>query len=327
MIRTPQRLFLFAAFLPLIFCALTLHGEEDAALASRLQSIAASHPGKVALYAQDLTTGKTVALDADTPVQTASVIKLTILYEALQQIREGKAHFEDKITLSHDDQVSGSGILPFFDTPQTLTFKDVLTLMIVLSDNTATNLAIDHLGLKNIDDRIVSLGLKDTWLYKKVYKPPLGPMPADQKTFGLGKTTAREMASVMKRLVACDLDPRGASGSVPGQSQGTDHLPNAQTKPPCDAAMHMLKNQFYRNSIPRYLEAQDTSEAESNIGNKTGSLDAVRNDVGVVFTKHGPIVISEFTWANQDQSWTPDNQGEVVMARLAKLIVDAWAPR
>lgn len=296
--------------------------EEDTALASRLRGIAASHPGKVALYAEDLTTGKTVALDADTPVQTASVIKLAVFYEALEQIREGKAHLEDKITLTHDDQVSGSGILPLFDTPQTLTFKDMLTLMIVLSDNTATNLAIDHLGLKNIDDRIVSLGLKNTWLYKKVYRPPVGPVPTDQKIFGLGKTTPREMAIVMKRFVTCDLNPPGSSAT-----------PTPADRALCDAAMHMLKNQFYRDSIPRYLETQDTTEGESSIGNKTGALDAVRNDVGVVFTKPssskngGPIVISEFTWDNNDQGWTPDNQAEVLMARLAKQIIDAWAPR
>jgi len=296
--------------------------QEDTALEAKLRPAISSHHGKVALYAEDLTTGKSVAIDADTPVQTASVIKLTVLYEALQQIRDGKAHFEDKITLTHDDQVSGSGILPLFDTPQALTFKDVLTLMIVLSDNTATNLSIDHLGLKNIDDRIVSLGLKNTWLYKKVYKPASGPMPADQKTFGLGKTTAREMASVMKRLVTCDLNPPGSTTA-----------PTPADHALCDAAMHMLKNQFYRNSIPRYLETQDTTESDSNIANKTGALDAVRNDVGVVFTKpsssgnKGPIVISEFTYSNQDQSWTPDNEGEVVMAKLAQEIVDAWTPR
>ena len=315
MIRPPQRLFQLIAPLVLVFCAISLHAEEDAALEARLQSIATAHPGKVAVFAEDLTTGKTVALNADTPVPTASVIKLTVLYEALEQIREGKAHFEDKIMLTRDDQVSGSGILPFFDTPQTLTFKDVLTLMIVLSDNTATNLAIDRLGLKNIDQRIVSLGLRNTWLYKKVYKPAVGPVPADQKIFGLGKTTAREMASVMKRFVTCDLNP------------GSQSPPNPTDQALCDSAMHMLKNQFYRNSIPRYLETQDTTEGESMIGNKTGALDAVRNDVGVVFTKKGPIVISEFTYDNQDQSWTPDNQAEVLMARLAKQIIDAWAPR
>jgi len=288
---------------------------QDTPLEARLRSLATVHRGKVALYAEDLTTGKTVSLDADTPVQTASVIKLTVLYEALQQIRDGRAHFDDKITFTHEDQVSGSGILPLFDTPQTLTFKDALTLMSVLSDNTATNLSIDHLGLKNIDDRIVSLGFGNTWLYKKVYKPATGPMPADQKVFGLGKTTAREMASVMKRFVTCDLN---APGSVNAATPADHTL--------CDAATHMLKNQFYRNSIPRYLETLDTSEGESSIANKTGGLDAVRNDV-VVFTKQGPIIISEFTYANQDQSWTPDNQAEVLMARLAKEIADAWTAR
>src|SRR5271154_6704723 len=294
--------------------ASSLRAEEDTLLEVKLAAIASTHHGKITLYAEDLTTGRTVSLNADTPVQTASVIKLTVLYEALEQIREGKAFFEDKITLTHDDQVSGSGILPLFDTPQTLTFKDALTLMIVLSDNTATNLAIDHLGLRNIDDRIVSLGLRNTWLYKKVYQPAVGPMPADQKIFGLGKTTPREMASVMKRFVTCDLNP-------PGSAKGAPRADHAL----CDAALHMLKNQFYRNSIPRYLETLDTSEGESTIANKTGALDAVRNDVGVVYTKHGPIIISEFTYANEDQSWTPDNQAEVLMAKMAKENVDAWA--
>jgi len=287
--------------------------QTDTALQEKLGALAATHHGKVALFAEDLTTGKTVALNADTPVQTASVIKLTVLYDALEQIRQGRVHFEDKITLTHGDQVQGSGVLMFFDTPLQLTFKDVLTMMIIMSDNTATNLAIDHLGLKNIDDQIVALGLKNTWLYKKVFTPPTGPMPADQKIFGLGKTTPREMGSVMTRFVNCDLNPPGATKP-----------PTAEDHALCDAAMHMLKNQFYRNSIPRYLDPQDTTDGPSAVANKTGALDATRNDVGVVFTKHGPILTSEFTYQNQDTSWTPDNEGEVLMAKMAKDIVDAW---
>ena len=298
----------------LLFAGSMAFAEDDAALAVKLRDLTAGYHGHVSIYAHDLSTGKTVALNADKPVQTASVIKLVVLYEALQQIRAGKAHFEDKITLTHDDQVSGSGILMFFDTPQTVTLKDVLTFMIIVSDNTATNLAIDHLGIKNIDDQIVALGLKDTWLYKKVMKPPTGPMPADQKQFGLGKTTAREMASLLERFVNCDLNPPGLFKPA----TAGDHAL-------CDTAMHMLRNQFYRNSIPRYLETLDSTEGESAIANKTGALDAVRNDVGVVFTKHGPVVISEFTNGNEDHSWTPDNAGEVLMAKLAKEIVDAWA--
>jgi beta-lactamase class A len=317
MTKLPRARILFllcTAFLAIVTATAqpaALHPDEG--LQAKLSALAAAHHGKVALFAEDLTTGRTVSLDADTPVQTASVIKLTVLYDALEQVRAGQVRFEDKLTLTHADQVPGSGVLMFFDTPLQLTFKDALTLMIILSDNTATDLAIDHLGLKNIDDQIVALGLKDTWLYKKVYLPPSGPMPADQKTFGLGKTTPREMAGVMERFVKCDLNPPGN----PKPATAQDHAL-------CDAAMHMLKNQFYRNSIPRYLEAQDTTEGESVIANKTGALDAVRNDVGVVFTKHGPILISEFTYQNEDKSWTPDNEAEVLMARLAKEIVAAW---
>jgi beta-lactamase class A len=287
--------------------------QEDTALETQLHILAATHHGNLTLFAKDLRSGKTAVINADAPVPTASVIKLTVLFEALKQIQAGKAHFSDKVVLTRSNQVSGSGVLMFFDAPQTLTLKDVLTMMIIVSDNTATNVAIDKLGLKNIDDRIEWLGLKNTWLYKKVSIPPVGPMPPDQKQFGLGKTTAREMAGLMERFAACNLNAPGSSAA-----------PTEADRKICGVAMHMLRNQFYRNSIPRYLEVQDTTEGESNIANKTGALDEVRNDVGVVFAKNGPVVISEFTYGNQDKSWTPDNAAEVLMAKLAKVIISRW---
>ena len=303
---------LVAIFLAAVMSS-AMYAQEDTALETQLQTLAQAHHGNVTLFAHDLNSGKTVAIHPDTPVPTASVIKLTVLFEALKQIQEGKAHFDDKLTLTKENQVEGSGVLMFFDVPQTLTLKDVLTMMVIVSDNTATNLAIDHLGLKNIDDRIQWLGLKDTWLYKKVSLPPVGPMPADQKQFGLGKTTAREMADVMERFATCNLN---APGSAAKPTESDQKL--------CAVAMHMLKSQFYRNSIPRYLETLDTTEGESNIANKTGALNEVRNDVGIVFAKNGPVVISEFTYGNQDKSWTPDNEAEVLMAKLAKVIIDRW---
>ncbi len=303
---------LTAIFAAIIFSHM-LYAQEDTTLEAQLQAIAQTHHGHVTLFAHDLKSGKTAAMNADTPAPTASVIKLTVLFEALKQIQEGKAHFDDRLTLTKENQVEGSGVFMFFDTPQTFTLKDVLTMMVIVSDNTATNLAIDHLGLKNIDDRIQWLGLKNTWLYKKVSLPPVGPMPADQKQFGLGKTTAREMAEVMERFATCNLN---APGNVA--------KPTADDEKLCDAAMHMLKNQFYRNSIPRYLETLDSTEGESKIANKTGALDKVRNDVGVVFAKNGPVIISMFTYENEDESWTPDNQAEVLMAKLAHTIVDRW---
>ncbi|MHB1022524.1 MAG: serine hydrolase [Acidobacteriaceae bacterium] len=292
----------------------TPHRNEDKALESKLQALAATQHGKVALYAENLKTGDFVGLDADKPVQTASVIKLTILYEAMEEVRAGKAKWDEKITLHQDDKVLGSGILHFFDAPLTLTLKDALTMMVIVSDNTATNMMIDRFGLDNINARIAWLGLHNTHLYKKISKPATEPMPADQPQFGLGKTTAREMATVMEKIGRCEL-----------ADHGTKAVP--EDKPICAVALHMLQNQFYRDDIPRYLEALDTSESVSAIANKTGALNAVRNDVAIVAGKTGPIIISSFTYDNADHSWTADNEGELMNARLARDIVQAWSPQ
>ena len=291
---------MLAAQLPL-----PANAREDTALAAQLRPAIAAHKGTVGLFAEDLKTGRTVAIDADTPMPTASVIKLAVLFDAVKQVQEGTAHFDDRLTMTSADPVEGSGVLQFFDTPLNVTLKDALTMMVIVSDNTATNLAIDRLGLARIDARIQWLGLKNTWLYKKVFKPAVPPVPADQPTFGLGKTTAREMGEIMRRFAVCDL-------GAPGQSAP----PTPAEQKLCDVAVGMLKNQTDRESIPRYLTV-DTA-------NKTGSLDDVRNDVAIVYAKNGPIVISAFTANNADHSWTPDNSAQLLMGRLAKTIVDRW---
>ncbi len=299
--------------------------QSDSALTTQLQSQIAGFHGKVSLYAHDLATSKTISIDADEPVPTASVIKLGVLYTALEQIRAGRAHFDDRLMLHHDDQVPGSGVLLFFDTPMTLTLKDALTLMIAVSDNTATNLVIDDLGLDTIGSELTAtaprgLDLRNTWLYKKVYKDPTDPQPADQPRFGLGKTTAREMASIMERFVTCDLGPAPHVVAEPGLVSS----PIPTDKDLCAAAIHMLKVQSDRDMIPRYLEKLDTTEGDSAIANKTGALDHVRNDVGAVYTKHGVIIISAFTHDNADTSWTPDNEAELLVAKMARSIVSTW---
>jgi beta-lactamase class A len=171
-------------------------------LQQRLQQVvdtrATAGLGHTALYALQLNTLKTVAIATDLPVQTASVIKLGILYDAMVEVREGKARWDEPITLHPHEAVSGSGVLTFFDTPVTLTLKDVLTVMVIVSDNTAANLAIDRFGIDPVNARLEALGLENTHLYKKVMLPATGPMPADQPKFGLGKTTPREMATLME---------------------------------------------------------------------------------------------------------------------------------
>jgi beta-lactamase class A len=287
--------------------------QEDAVLDEQLKAIAVAHHGRVTLFARNLKSGQTAGVLPDELVKTASVIKLGVLLDAAEQIRAGKATLDERLTLTKENQVDGSGVLALMDVPMALTMRDVLTLMVVLSDNTATNVAIDRLGLAHINGTIAAAGLKNTYLYKKVSVPPSGPMPVDQPKFGLGKTTAREMASLMERIVTCKLAIDGGVAMA-----GDGKL--------CGEILHMLRSQQDRDGVPRYLETLDTSEHGSAIANKTGALDQVRNDVALVVTKAGPVVISAFTQENVDQRWTGDNEAQQTIGKLARAVVDKWSP-
>ena len=273
-------------------------------LEEKVAELAASHHGNVALYAKNLTTGESVSVDAMRPVQTASVIKLPLMLQAFEQVKAGKLKLTDPLVFTKDNQVEGSGILTFMDPGLKLTLKDTITLMMILSDNTATNMLIDAVGLPPTNEMLARMGLKNTYFYKKVFKPAEGPMPPDQKQFGLGKTTAEEMAKVMESIYRCDMGDRGL----------------------CLQMITIMRSQQYRDMLPRYFETSDSSENLSPIADKVGALDEVRNDVALVYTRRGPVIISIFTYHNEDKSWTPENKAEILIGRLARMIVDAWSP-
>ena len=269
-----------------------------------MDNYARHHAGKVSLYAKQLRSGRTVAINPDVPVNTASVIKLAIMLEAMYQVKEGRVSFDDMLPLRKEDQVSGSGVLLLFHTPAQINFETAIVLMITQSDNTATNLVLAHVGRENVNRRLRGLGFQLTTSIRPIGRPKEGDQTAELKPFGIGRTTAREMAGILESIDRCDL--------------GDQKL--------CARMVDILRHQFWRNCIPHYLEDTDTTEVVSHIANKTGSLDRVRNDVGLVYTKNGPIVISAFTYENSDTSWTPENEAELLIARMAKTIVDGWAP-
>jgi len=296
-------------------CLVAAHAQKtnDVALQTQLKAIIAAHHGKVALFAQQVNTGKTVAIDADSPLQTASTIKLAMLLEATREVAEGTAHWDEKITLKPTDRVGGSGILGMLDAPLTLTMKDIATLMVIVSDNTATNLMIDRFTTKAVNDRMISLGLPDTVLYKKVFAPATEPMAADQPKFGLGKTTARQIATVIERIGRCDL---GSTAAKDAQMAA------------CAVALKMLKNQFYREGIARYLDHADPDPAVSGeaVASKSGALDATRSDVAIIASKSGPIVLAIYTYENADHGWTVDMEAQTTMAKIAQAVVGMWSP-
>lgn len=291
--------------LGVLFCFVGGAPAQSPDLPHTLAAMAAAHAGHVALYAKNLTTGEQVSLDADQPVQTASVIKMTLMLQAFTQVKAGRLRLDQRLPLTHENQVGGSGILNILNPGLDLTLHDAITLMMTLSDNTATNMVIDAVGLAPTNAMLTRMGMKNTYFYKKVFKPATGPLPADQPQFGLGKTTAREMAEVLESIEKCDL----ADAAL------------------CHDMITIMRNQQDRDMLPRYLPAAAARDGLSPIADKIGSLDDVRNDVALVYTARGPVIISIFTWGNKDQSWTADNAAELLIGRLAATIVHAWSPQ
>jgi beta-lactamase class A len=276
----------------------------DETLQNQMNNYARHHRGKVSVFAKQLRTGSTVAVNPDVPVNTASVIKLPIMLEAMYQVKEKRVSFDDVLPFRKDDQVSGSGVLLLFHTPAEINFETAIVLMITQSDNTAANLVLAHIGRENVNRRLRTMALHSTMSIRPISRPKEGDQSPELKPFGIGRTTAREMAAVLESIERCDLADQKL----------------------CARMVDILEHQFWRNCIPHYLEDADTTEVASHIANKTGSLDHVRNDVGIVYTKNGPIVISAFTYENVDTSWTPENEGELLIAKMAKTIIDGWAP-
>jgi beta-lactamase class A len=289
--------------LAVLLLASTALSQTDAKLEKELKKLLSQHQGKMGFVAKNLKTGQSVNLGGDEVVPTASTIKLLIYVEAFHQIKDGKTSLSDEITLQKEDQVPGSGVLQFFHTPHKLTLEDAIAMMMIESDNTGTNLVIDHIGLANINHRAEAMGLKNTYLYKKVYRKAEGPMPADQKKFGLGKTTAAEAAQIMQSIVECELKDEAL----------------------CKRMVEIMKNQSYRNMIPRFIEAElDSTEGGSKIADKVGQIDASRSDVAAIWTENGVLIISAYSYENKDQRWSPENEAELTIAKMAQAVYDEW---
>jgi beta-lactamase class A len=289
-------IFAWIASLSLVPCP--LRADETTTLASRLTLLAKAHKGKVAVALKNLETGESFHLNADEPLPTASLIKFPVLLELYQQACEGKVNLSDRLILKDEDKVPGSGILTdHFSEGASFSLRDTARLMIAFSDNTATNLVLDKIGIKPINDRMYAWGFPNTRINAKVFRGSTTSVaPQRTEKFGLGSTTAREMASLFEDL-----------------QTGTRFRPAIK-----QVILSHLKTCDDKDKFPRFL-----SEG-ADIVHKTGSVNAARTDAGIFYTRSGPVVLCVITAENEDESWEPDNAGNVLCAKIAKEVYDAF---
>ena len=171
-------------------------------LEKRLKTLAESHEGQVSLLVRHLNSGREISIAPDQVMPTASLIKVAVLVTAYREADAGRLDLEKKVELQDSDKVSGSGILTkHFSTGATLSVRDLMRAMIVWSDNTATNLVVNQIGLKRISAVMAELGFEQTRMHSLVFRGSTTSIDeVNGKEFGLGRTTAREMARLLELI-------------------------------------------------------------------------------------------------------------------------------
>jgi D-alanyl-D-alanine carboxypeptidase (penicillin-binding protein 5/6) len=273
----------------------SLSAAEGETLDEKLLPLIRSHQGQVAVAVKHLKTGVTFEYRATTTMPTASLIKFPIMIEAYRQAAAKKLNLEQMLTLKAEGQVPGSGILTTHFSPgMSLSLRDAIQLMIAFSDNTATNLVVDQIGLPATTATMKGMNCPSTRLNSKVFKPDSTIDPEQSKLFGLGSTTASEMILLLEKLHKGELIDPDASDAM------RRHLYACEDK----------------EKFPADLPAG------TRIAHKTGSLASVRTDAGLIETPGGTIALCVLTSHNKDQRWVAENAGNVLCANLARAVFE-----
>jgi beta-lactamase class A len=268
---------------------------DTAALHRRLDSLARAHHGIVGYTVHNLDTGERLSLRGDEKFPTASLIKVAVLVALFDLIEKGQMSLDDRLTITKIDKVPGSGTLQFMHDGLELTVRDAAWLMSTISDNTATNLLLDKVGIRRVWEKMDSLGLRQTRIHAKVFLARYTSVAPDSSAkYGLGVTTPNEMT----RLFALLADGRAVSARA--DSTMLDFLGH---------------NEDY-DLMQRYVSGVRAPR-------KTGATDQVRTECALFYLQ-SRVAACVLTKDNQDRRWLVDNEAQVTLARMGQAIASGW---
>lgn len=295
----------------LVAFALPLAAAEPS-LESRIKPITDKHKGTIAVAVKNLATGEVYKQNADEVMQTASLIKLAVMVEAYRQFDAKKVDFDKTLTLTKDDKVPGAGVLTsHFSDGATFPLKDAVRLMIVFSDNTATNMVLDQIGIKSVNDTTKELGLPETRINAKVFKGSTTSVdPERTKKYSLGSTSANETLKLLELI----------------------HTGKAASAESCQAMLGHMKANDDKELLVRHLPPG------TSVAHKTGATNQVRTDAGILYIPDPthtpkekeakrtiPVAVCVLTNANEDQRWVRDNAAQLTIADIGKAVFDHYA--
>jgi beta-lactamase class A len=268
-----------------------------------LRRLEEQHGGRLGIMAKHLGTGMVIRYRADERFPTASTIKLPIMTAYFHQVDQGKIDPNQRVTLTADDKKPGSGILQSMDAGMTMSLRDAVRLMIVLSDNTATNLVLDRLGATH-EDRLAAVntflagqGLKNTRLLNRLYSWDTKKDTPEAVRYGIGVATPEDMVLLVEKLHARTLADTGS----------------------CREMLDILQGQFYDTMIPRFLPASECKYL--NVAHKTGGINETKADVGLILSDRADIAIAVFVDKHPDHREDSENEATLLASRASRA---AW---
>jgi beta-lactamase class A len=280
-------------------CASTAPAPPENRFDSEMAALERRCGCRMGVAAIHLESGKSYFYRADEVFESASVIKIAVLTEAMARVKEGSIDLSERWTLSPERKADGSGTLLILDSGLNPTWNDLLTLMIGPSDNTATNAWIERLGVDAINARMASLDFRVIRLYGTI--PALSrrnEKPSPWAGFRLGDVSPREVARWMSLVARGELlDP--------------------------EASARIFE---YLDKDPSRLRAARRFGSENLWAGKTGSMSGVRNDSGILRTKKGRFVLAVLTDGSKvDAVSSADHPSVLAIADAARLIVETWS--
>ncbi len=270
--------------------------QASSSLDANIQSVIAGFKGKVWIYAKNLDTGRDYALRADEPVRTASTIKLPIMATVFQHVAQGKVKWDDEIILTKEKKKGGSGILFEFSDNTKLDLRSALHLMIVVSDNSATNLVLDKVPSDSVNEFMATLGLKQTLSLRKVFGGGESKAFADpvNTPFGLGKSSPRDMVRLLEMLGKGEVVSKEASAEM----------------------IAILKRQQLKDGLWRGVPDNISTAS------KSGALDALRSDVGIIYSPNGRIAMAITIDNMPVVAYNQENAGLALIWKLSQVLQD-----
>lgn len=273
---------------------------KDLTLEKRIRAELYGYDGTMGIYIDDLQ-GHVVAINEKEHYETASCCKMFILAALFDKIEKGEASLTDMLTLSEQYVINGSGVLSSLELGSRLSVGNTATLMIIVSDNIATNMLIDYLGLAYINEVIEKLGLQDSRLHN----------PIDfEKYSRLGTTTPADYASLWVRIAKRELISKRASEEM----------------------LAICRKQQYHSMLtgkfPCYYMDEDNYGAPENqliwVASKSGSMNACRNDGGIIHTPYGEYVIVLMNKEFSDISYHNDHPAYTYGSAVSRLVFDQY---